>query len=313
MGESAPVPATPPKGIERERQLILRGSIKPGYDVFIIVVTALSIINWILLLIPLHDPHDIRGLLLFMEPIFTVILLADFTYRLRLAGKGNRWHYMNHEGGWFDFLGSLPYGRALRLFRLIRVLQGFAAYGWRNTIKWFVANRAQGTFFLVLGFLIIVLEGGGLLVLWFEAGAPGANIRTGGEALWWGVVTITTVGYGDYYPVTGGGEVVATIMIFSGVALISIFTAWVASTFLTPSSSSSSGTATGAASTPGAGMASGGATASSTAPGATGTPGTGSTGSAPDGSADDASALIADLRAQLDQLEALVQKGSSTS
>jgi voltage-gated potassium channel len=75
-------------------------------------------------------------------------------------------------------------------------------------------------------------------VLYFEAGAPGSNIETGGEALWWGVVTITTVGYGDFYPVTAGGQVVATIMIFSGVALIAIFTAWVASSFLSPSSSS---------------------------------------------------------------------------
>ena len=304
MGESAPVAHHPPKGIERERQLILRGSIKPGYDVFILVVTALSIVNWILLILPLHDPHDIRGLLLFMEPIFTVILLADFTYRLKLAGKGNRWHYMNREGGWLDFLGSLPYGRALRLFRLVRVLQAFAAYGWKATIKWFVANRAQGTFFLVLALLIVVLEGGGLLVLWFEAGAPGANIETGGEALWWGVVTITTVGYGDYYPVTGGGEVVATIMIFSGVALISIFTAWVASTFLSPSGSSGTAPSGSTAATPSS-------AASAPAQSAAAQGGGGEAGAGTD--ADDPAAIIDDLRARLDQLEALVGKsGSST-
>ena len=285
----------------------MRGSIKPGYDVFIIIVTTLSIVNWVLLIMPFSDPRDIRGLLLFMEPIFTVILLGDFVFRLRIAGKGNRWHYMNRLGGWLDLLGSLPYGRVLRLFRLIRVLQGFREFGFRQTIKWFVANRAQGTFFLVLGFLIIVLEVGGLLVLWFEAGAKGSNIETGGEALWWGVVTITTVGYGDYYPVTGGGQVVATIMIFSGVALISIFTAWVASTFLTPSSSTSttpppgdsgSTTTMTTATTP----------APSAAAASAGTPATSAAGDS-----QDPSAIIADLRTRLDQLEALVAKGDAPS
>ena len=89
--------------------MALRGAIKPGYDVFIIIVTTLSIVNWVLLITPFSDPRDIRGLLLFMEPIFTAILLADFGFRLRLSGKGHRWHYMNREGGWLDLLGSLPY------------------------------------------------------------------------------------------------------------------------------------------------------------------------------------------------------------
>lgn len=282
------------------RELALSGSIKPGYDVFIIIVTTLSIVNWVLLVLPFSDPNDIRGLLLFMEPIFTAILLGDFAFRVRIAGKGNRWTYMNRHGGWLDLLGSLPYGRVLRLFRLIRVLQGFREFGFRQTIKWFVANRAQGTFFLVLGFLIIVLEGGGLLVLWFESGQPGSNIETGGEALWWGVVTITTVGYGDFYPVTPGGQVVATIMIFSGVALISIFTAWVASTFLTPSSGASSPAAPPQPASSTAAVAPAQAATSAAAP--------------PAGATDeDAAALIADLRTRLDQLEALVGKGNGPS
>lgn len=268
--------------------MILRGSIKPGYDMFIVIVTVLSITNWILLMISVPGESKVTGLLIFMEPIFTVILLADFGYRLKLA-KGQRWKYMNRGGGWLDLLGSLPYGRLLRLFRLYRVLQGFREFGWRNTIRWFVAHRANGTLFLVLGLLIIVLEFGGLAVLWFEADAPGANIRTGGEALWWGVVTVTTVGYGDYYPVTPGGEVVATIMIFAGVAIIAIFTAWVASTFLNPSSGSSSASGDSGAPAP--------------------APSDQDPGGVQGGEHhDDAHALIHDLRARLDRLEAAIAR-----
>ena len=264
--------------------------LKPGYDLFIIVVTVLSVVNWVFLILPMNLGNDTRSLLIFMEPIFTAILLIDFGTRLRQA-KGYRWHYMVRGGGWLDLLGSLPYGRVLRLFRLVRILQAFHHFGWRKTIAWFVANRAQGTLFLVFAFLLLILEGGGLLVLYFEAGAKGANIETGGQALWWGVVTVTTVGYGDYYPVTPGGEVVATIMIFAGVALISIFTAWVASTFLAPAGSQAARDAQAAGANDDHDA---GETAAAPAPG-------------------DAEAIIGDLRARLDQLEALVTAGDKRS
>jgi voltage-gated potassium channel len=221
---------TSPLTPEQQRSAILRA---PGYELFIIVVTVVSLVNWIFLILPINYGIDIHGLLLFMEPILTVILLIDFGIRLHRS-RPHRWRYMNHGGGWFDLLGSLPYGRLLRLFRLWRVSQAFQQYGTKNVIRWFVLNRAKGTLFLVFSLLLIVLEGGGILVLHFEAGAPGSNIETGGEALWWGVVTITTVGYGNFYPVTAGGQVTATVMIFAGVALVGIFTAWAASVFMAP-------------------------------------------------------------------------------
>ncbi len=275
-----PPPSVPVRD-DVSAEMMLRGSIKPGYDMFIVIVTVLSIANWILLMLALPGENNVKGLLIFMEPIFTVILLSDFAYRLKLA-KGERWRYMNRGGGWLDLLGSLPYGRLLRLFRLYRVIQGFREFGWKRTIRWFIAHRANGTLFMVLGLLIIVLQFGGMAVLWFEADAPGSNIRTGGEALWWGVVTVTTVGYGDYYPVTPGGEVVATIMIFAGVAIIAIFTAWVASTFLTPSASASS------------------------AAGDTDVPADASGEPPTRARHDDVAAIIADLRDRLDRLEAAV-------
>ncbi|MFN8126486.1 MAG: potassium channel family protein [Candidatus Nanopelagicales bacterium] len=65
---------------------------------------------------------------------------------------------------------------------------------------------------------------GSYLVWRFEHGAPGADIHTYGESLWWAVASVTTVGYGDYVPVTVAGRVTATVMLFSGVASIAVFT-----------------------------------------------------------------------------------------
>ena len=66
----------------------------------------------------------------------------------------------------------------------------------------------------------MVLTVSSVLVLQFEAGAPNANIETGGEALWWALVTITTVGYGDFFPVTFLGRTTGVFVMFAGVGII---------------------------------------------------------------------------------------------
>jgi len=75
-----------------------------------------------------------------------------------------------------------------------------------------------------------VLEFVGLAELYFEQDT--GNITTGGDALWWGYVTATTVGYGDYYPETRGGRIVGVFMLTVGVALFATFSGFLANTFL---------------------------------------------------------------------------------
>jgi voltage-gated potassium channel len=93
---------------------------------------------------------------------------------------------------------------------------------------------AAGALYLVLFVGITVLEFVGLLELRFEENAAGANIKTAGDALWWGYVTATTVGYGDYYPVTRGGRIAGIIMLTVGVALFATFSGFLANYFLAP-------------------------------------------------------------------------------
>jgi voltage-gated potassium channel len=84
-----------------------------------------------------------------------------------------------------------------------------------------VLIAATGTLFL-----------GAWLVLLFEENAKNSNIHNYPDALWWAIVTVTTVGYGDRYPVTGGGRTVATVLMLVGIGLIGILTATVASVFI---------------------------------------------------------------------------------
>ena len=97
--------------------------------------------------------------------------------------------------------------------------------GWRAILKhhslFRVLIAAVGTLFL-----------GAWLVLLFEEKAKGSNIHDYPDALWWAIVTVTTVGYGDRYPVTEGGRVVAVVLMLVGIGLIGVLTATVASVFI---------------------------------------------------------------------------------
>jgi len=73
---------------------------------------------------------------------------------------------------------------------------------------------------------------GAWLILLFEENAKGSNIHNYPDALWWAIVTVTTVGYGDRFPVTGGGRAVAIVLMLVGIGLIGVLTATVASLFI---------------------------------------------------------------------------------
>jgi voltage-gated potassium channel Kch len=84
-----------------------------------------------------------------------------------------------------------------------------------------VLIAAAGTLFL-----------GAWLVLLFEENAKGSNIHSYPDALWWAIVTVTTVGYGDRYPISAGGRAVAVVLMLVGIGLIGVLTATVASVFV---------------------------------------------------------------------------------
>ena len=101
----------------------------------------------------------------------------------------------------------------------------------------FFANKATGGLFLVLLIAIVVMEFGSLGVLWAERGAEGANITTAEEALWHMIVTMSTVGSGDIYPVTAVGRRLGTFIIVVGVGVFGTLTGFLANVFLAPSES----------------------------------------------------------------------------
>jgi len=85
----------------------------------------------------------------------------------------------------------------------------------------------------------MVMTVSSVLVLQFEGRSPDANIKTGGDALWWALVTITTVGYGDFFPVTTLGRFTAAFVMLSGVGIIGALASILASLLLSPTAEES--------------------------------------------------------------------------
>ncbi len=183
----------------------------------------------------LADDPNLDTVLDIMNGLFSIIFLGDFTYRLFTAQSKS--HYFFREYGWADLLASLPFDGAkiLRVFRLVRVIRLLRAYGVNNITRTLVKDRAGSALLTLLLMGILVLEFGSLEILYLEQYAPGANITSAADALWYVIVTISTVGYGDRFPVTGGGRLFGSLIIIIGVGIFGTFTGYLANVFLSPS------------------------------------------------------------------------------
>ncbi len=137
---------------------------------------------------------------------------------------------MGRGGGVLDLLGCIPQLRIFRLFRILRAVRIIRRLGGPRVVRELREGFASGTLYAVVFIGITVLEFVGPAELHFEEDT--GNIKTGGDALWWGYVTATTVGYGDYYPETTGGRIVGVFMLTVGVALFATFSGFLANTFL---------------------------------------------------------------------------------
>lgn len=210
----------------------LREELGPGYELFMVALTTLSLVNIVILIGPFDA--DIKQVAGIVDIYLSLFFIADFLGRLYFAEP---WEdYFFKRQGFLDLLGSLPFPvvRVFRVVRLYRGIQRVRSLGGRRIVRRLAMQRAQTALLFASFLVILILEVGSMLVVNAERASPEANIRTGGDALWWAIVSVATVGYGDKYPVTTTGRVVGVFMIIGGVGLFGVFTGYVARLFLAP-------------------------------------------------------------------------------
>ncbi len=202
-----------------------------GYLVFVLVLCLASLLTLFMQAI-FHFDSQSQEVFDYVDNIICVLFVIDFfvclyraEYRLRYLAT---W-------GWLDLLSCIPtldvarWGRLARVFRIFRVLRAVRSGKVLATL--IVARRAQSAILAAGLLMLLLIFLGSLSVLHFETG-PDANIKSAEDAVWWAFTTMTTVGYGDRYPVSTEGRVIAVLLMLSGVGLLGILSGFLASWFL---------------------------------------------------------------------------------
>ena len=153
--------------------------------------------------------------------------MGDFLYRLFTSPS--KLGYFFKGFGWLDLLGSLPFTgpQLFRLFRAIRIIRLLVDYGASSIGKDIRRDREASSLAMVSFLVILVLQFGSYVIIGIESPSSLANITTPLDAIWWVFVTITTVGYGDKFPVTSSGRIIGTLVIIIGVVLFSVLTGFI--------------------------------------------------------------------------------------
>ena len=181
----------------------------------------------------LRPEGQIRLVLNCADTAICVAFLFDFFQCVYRAP--NRLRYLSW--GWLDLLSSIPtvniarWVRAARLARLIRVLRGVRATKILGNLV--LSKRAESAFLAVALVAILLLVAASISILEVETG-DASNIKTANDAIWWALTTITTVGYGDRYPVTPEGRLIAGVLMCAGVGLFGMFSGFLAAWFVVP-------------------------------------------------------------------------------
>lgn len=177
------------------------------------------------------DPQ-VRAVLEYADYAVCAIFFVDFLFSWWHAPR--RIHYLA-TWGWLDLLSSIPtlnvarWGRVARVLRIFRVLRGLRATRLISTA--ILRRRAQNTVLAATLLALLLVVFCSIAILEFER-TPESNIKTAEDAVWWSVVTITTVGYGDRFPVTSEGRFVAAILMCAGVGLFGTLSGFLAAWFL---------------------------------------------------------------------------------
>jgi voltage-gated potassium channel len=204
-----------------------------AYEFFMLGLSLFSIAAFLVeALVPMGEP--VHQVFAYADLIFCAAFLVDFGRSVVRAPA--RLHYLV-TWGWLDLVSSIPtlpflrLARAARIARLVRVLRAVRG---AKTVALFATHRRAESAAYVLAFgclLLVVL--GSAAALHVESGSE-SSIRTAGDAVWWSIGTLTTVGYSDLHPVTAEGRLIGILLMTAGVAVLGTLTGLLASWFLAP-------------------------------------------------------------------------------
>ena len=208
--------------------------VMPLYQLFMLALCVIALAGIVAQNAFRQDP-EIEAVLDTADLVICMAFAIDFLVSLWRAPDRGR-HFLTW--GWLDLLSSIPmldvvrWGRLARMARIARLLRSIRAARVLSTV--ILTRRRQSTLLVATLLAFVVIIASSTAILHFESSVAEGNIRTAENALWWAFATITTVGYGEFYPVTTEGRVIAAILMTAGVGLFGAFSAALAAWFLVP-------------------------------------------------------------------------------
>lgn len=199
-------------------------------DILMISLSLVSVLLLFFEVLATHTPQQNHVLELADVCIASIFLLE---FCVRLVRSPNRLLFVRAH--WWELLASIPITSSttqvlrglnlLRVFRLIRLLRLIRLVVRLKILLSASARLAEQTYLIYICTLAsIVIISGALGFHYMEAGVN-PNVHSLWDSFWWTIVTITTVGYGDIYPVTTGGRILAMFLMLGGIATFSAVTA----------------------------------------------------------------------------------------
>lgn len=202
-----------------------------------LVILSLVVVAALLIDAVAPMPKEVSSIVQALDTAACVLFFVDFCVRFRRAP--NKLSFI--KWGWIDLLACVPnvdllrVGRMVRVLRVIRLLRGVRVG--HRLISIFLHNKPKSVFASVLLTTLLLITFSSIAILVVEDTSD-ANIKTAEDAIWWSVTTITTVGYGDRYPMSTEGRIIAMVLMISGVGLFGTLSGIVASLFLGPQQNS---------------------------------------------------------------------------
>lgn len=183
-------------------------------------------------------PAEYSRVLQKIDTIICIVFLFDFC--IRFARARSKREFM--KWGWIDLISSIPnpaafpylshlrWGRLVRLFRIIRLVRALRAVHKVSHVLLKDKFETGVASVVLTSILLVIFSSLGILIC--EQPDSQANIKSADDAVWWSVTTLTTVGYGDKYPVTAEGRLLAMVVMVSGMGLFGGLSGLAASFFI---------------------------------------------------------------------------------
>jgi voltage-gated potassium channel len=198
------------------------------WSVLFVSVVSLILIIWETFV---SLPPDTLSRFILIDRYACAIFMVDVLVRWRRMG----WSRKYWKWGWLDVLASIPLDGAFRALQAIRIYRFVRLARIIYKFKGITTGTTLNEKILAMpGITLVMILFSTTLIVEVERKAPNALIKNGGDAVWWALSTITTVGYGDIYPVTTEGRFIAAGLMMVGIALFGSISAFVTSKIILP-------------------------------------------------------------------------------